>query len=141
DEGLSALDMVIVQRHILRINTLKSPYKMVAADVNADERINIADIVEMRKVVLGIYDRFPNNYSWRNIDAKYEFFSAETALQELYPMYVRVDNADHNMQLDFVGVKIGDVDGSYVSSLKEVKTRSSVQLLVADAVIDRGQIV
>src|SRR5690606_6134605 len=141
DEGVSALDMVLIQRHILRLDVLKSPYKMIAADVNNDERINISDLIQMRKLLLGVYDRFPDNSSWKNIDASYQFFNVETALHELYRTYISVENADHNMRLDFVGVKIGDVNGSYVSAQQGVTPRSTIQIITQDAILEQGQVV
>ena len=43
--GVSTLDLVMIQRHILGVESLDSPYKMIAADINADNRINGQDLV------------------------------------------------------------------------------------------------
>src|SRR5690606_12261250 len=55
-EGLTALDIVHIQRHILGINKFKSPFKMVAADLNLSENVNASDIVMLRKLILGILE-------------------------------------------------------------------------------------
>lgn len=47
------------------IKPLNSPYKMIAADANHSNSITTFDVVEIRKLILGIYSKFPNNTSWR----------------------------------------------------------------------------
>ena len=55
-QGISTLDLVMIQRHILGIELLASPYSIIAADVNSSETIDGIDLVELRKLILGIYD-------------------------------------------------------------------------------------
>ena len=43
--GISTLDLVLIQRHILGQQLLDSPYKMIAADVNNDDKITAVDLV------------------------------------------------------------------------------------------------
>ena len=38
--GISTLDLILIQRHILGIEELSSPYQLIAADVNNSEDIN-----------------------------------------------------------------------------------------------------
>ncbi|MBK6783686.1 MAG: hypothetical protein IPG79_07930 [Saprospiraceae bacterium] len=64
DNGVSTLDLVLIQRHILNMAKLDSPYKVIAADVNNDAKINTIDLVELRKVILGTSEEFTNK-SWR----------------------------------------------------------------------------
>ena len=42
---------------------------MIAADINGDQRINGQDLVELRKLILGIYSEFPENDSWMILNA------------------------------------------------------------------------
>ncbi len=44
---------------------------MIAADANRSGSITSFDIVEFRKLILGIYDELPNNTSWRFVDKSY----------------------------------------------------------------------
>ena len=71
--GVSTLDLIMIQRHILGIELLDSPYRMIAADVDNNKVINGVDLVELRKLILGIYVDLPNNESWRFISSDYEF--------------------------------------------------------------------
>jgi len=71
--GVSTLDLIHIQRHILGLELLESPYQLIAADINSSKDINGIDLVELRKLILGIYTEFPNNTSWRFIDSGYKF--------------------------------------------------------------------
>jgi hypothetical protein len=53
DEGVSTLDLVLVQRHIIRLASFDSPYKILAGDVNATSSLSGADVVMLRKLVSG----------------------------------------------------------------------------------------
>jgi hypothetical protein len=109
--GVSTLDLVLIQRHILGQQLLDSPYKLIAADVNNSQRVTAADLVDLRKVILGILPTFPNNSSWRFVDVAQVF----TDPAHPWPFIEKADmpELDHNMAgVDFVAVKVGDVNGS-----------------------------
>ena len=49
--GVSTFDLVLIQKHILGIEKLNSPYKVIASDINNDERVTAIDLVELRKLI------------------------------------------------------------------------------------------
>lgn len=57
--NLSSLDILLIRKHILRINTLTDEALLLAADANGDGRINALDMLEVRKVILDINKEFP----------------------------------------------------------------------------------
>ena len=61
--GISTMDLILISQHILGINLLSSPYKMIAADVNKSGTITAFDLVELRKLILFINDEFEDNSS------------------------------------------------------------------------------
>ncbi|MBK7939747.1 MAG: hypothetical protein IPJ82_22850 [Lewinellaceae bacterium] len=71
--GVSTYDLVLISKHILGLEPLNSPYKMIAADANKSNSITTFDIVEIRKLILGIYSELPNNTSWRFVDQDFAF--------------------------------------------------------------------
>ncbi len=106
--GVSTIDLVKIQRHILDIEKLDSPYKMIAADVNGDKRINGQDLVELRKLILGIYVELPQSESWMILNAEKQL---DTDNPWDYDLTRNIQNLSLDlMQEDFIGVKIGDVD-------------------------------
>lgn len=140
--GITTLDLVLIQRHILGVANLDSPYKIIAADVNSSEKVTAADLVELRKVILGIQTEFNNNKSWRFVDVAQQF--ADPKVPFPFNEKMGMVNLDHDVAgLDFVAVKIGDVNGSALANAKssKVENRNNV-ILNADAVNGkRGDVV
>ena len=117
--GVSTLDLILIQRHILDIEPLDSPYKLLAADVNSSEGIDGLDLIELRKLILGIYDDLPENTSWRFFDTTREFADETNPWSSsLFESYT-ITSLSSDMDVDFIGVKIGDVDNSFVSYARE----------------------
>ena len=116
DNGINTIDLIRIQRHILGLDKFTDPYQLIAADINGNQRVDGADLVELRKLILGVYTEFPDNPSWRFINSAYEFQdSLNPWLQEFEETYEILD-LDRNMDIDFIGVKIGDVDNTAVTS-------------------------
>jgi len=115
--GVTTYDLVLISKHILGIEPLNSPYKMIAADANKSGSITTFDIVELRKLILGIYTELPNNTSWRFVDKSFSFPNLNNPFQTAFPETKSVSNAMLN-QLgdDFAGVKIGDVNSTAVAN-------------------------
>jgi|GEM_PF-1495581 len=111
NKGVTTLDIVLIQRHILNIERLATPYKLIAADANNNGTITASDIVDIRKVVLGINDYFTNNTSWVFIDKNHQFANPASP----FPYTTGIDLGmlmSESMDNEFVAVKIGDVNGS-----------------------------
>ena len=106
--GVSTADIVKIQRHILGIETLDSPFKLLAADVNNTKNITAADVSEIRKLVLGVTDRFAKNESWTFIPSSYVFPDKLNPWNA--PRDVLVNVIDPiSYHENFVSVKFGDV--------------------------------
>ncbi|MBK9255777.1 MAG: HYR domain-containing protein [Saprospiraceae bacterium] len=142
-QGVSTLDLVIIQRHILGIEPILSPYKIIAADVNNSKSVTAADLVELRKMILGLNTSFSNNTSWRFIDASQEFQDI------LYPWPLReviqYENVDTDMEhSDFIAVKTGDVNSSISGILSEnyseQRSFRKVELSVEDVYLKEGDL-
>jgi hypothetical protein len=142
--GVTTLDILLMQQHILGERPLNSPYARIAADVNADGRINSLDIVELRQVLLLKKDGFSGSnagLSWKFVDANY-VFTTSTPEGENYATTVTIDGSKNNYGVDFVGVKLGDVNGSAdAKSLGITEDRSGRALMgleVADVELTAG---
>ncbi|MEZ4931413.1 MAG: hypothetical protein R2788_04680 [Saprospiraceae bacterium] len=77
--GVTTYD-IVVTRHILSIQPMDDPYKLIAADINNSGSITTFDIVQLRKLILGVYQNFPDNNSWRFVRAGYVFPNPATPL-------------------------------------------------------------
>ena len=116
DNGVTALDLVLITRHILGLDPLGTPYQMIAADANRSESITALDVVSIRRVILQLDNNFPNNTSWRFVDSDYAF-TTNNPLTESYPEVRSYNNLSADvLDADFVAVKIGDVNGNAQTS-------------------------
>ena len=98
--GISTLDLVLIQRHILGMQLMQSELMRIAADVNGDKYISVYDIVLLRKLILGISSTLPESWRIRN----------------------KIDLSQHSIQIvklsedvnnaDFVLIKVGDINGN-----------------------------
>ncbi len=115
--GVSTYDIVLISKHLLDIELLDSPYKMIAADVNKSDHISTLDMLQLRKVILFIDDEFQNNTSWRFVDAGYIFNDPANPFGETFPESYPINGLEDNMEdIDFVAVKTGDVNGTASTS-------------------------
>ena len=111
--GVTTYDLVLITKHILGVQLLDSPYKLIAADANHSETVTTFDLVQIRKLILYINDNFPSNTSWRFVGKGYNFPNTNNPWQEIFPEVANYNNvAATILDADFVGVKIGDVNGS-----------------------------
>jgi len=134
-EGVSTLDLVLIQKHILGLRNLDSPYKYIAADVNSDEAISALDIVSLRKVILGLTNEFPNNNVWNFINKEYSFFDDLNPLSESYTGRYEINPLNDDMNIHFFAIKTGDVNYSAeVNGIRNTESRSTdeFQLTLGD---------
>jgi hypothetical protein len=122
--GLSTFDLLLISKHILGIQPLGSPYKMIAADANKSGSVTTFDIVQFRKLILGIYDTIPGVTSWRFIPANFNFEIPNNPFSSPFPEEIVLDSLHQNLSdLDFIGIKVGDMnnstDGSTARSLPD----------------------
>ena len=123
-EGVTTLDLILIQKHILGERVLPSPYKMIAADINRDNRIAASDLVELRKLILGIYDKFPTNTSWRMVDEAFVFPDPENPFISRFAEEYHIENLNSSMIINWIGVKTGDVNSSYRPDAHDTDTDS-----------------
>lgn len=121
-EGLSTLDLVLISRHMIGLQPLTSPYKLIAADVNGDDQIDPFDLIDLQQVILFINDVFPNDVpSWRFIDAAFEFENANDPFASAFPESYLINGLSQDMMhVDFLGIKVGDVNNSAVVNTNQV---------------------
>ena len=139
--GVSTLDLVHIQRHILGLKILDSPFKVIAADANGSQTVSASDLVLLRKLILGITDELPNSDAWRFIEQDQEFAN----LNHPFPFREQIEYYDlqaNEMSADFVAVKIGDVNNTAtINNLAQAEVRSGSKTLIAKAPMREGGIV
>ncbi len=136
--GVTTFDIALMSRHILGIETLNSPYKIIAADVNRDGEVSALDLLHTRRMILRLQTTFPNGTpSWRFINKQYQFNNPTNPLAEDFPEVVNLKNMPLVAQADFIGLKVGDLNGNAwtgSSSASEVRGAHKTLIFNADDV-------
>ncbi|MFK7808332.1 MAG: T9SS type A sorting domain-containing protein, partial [Saprospiraceae bacterium] len=114
--GISSYDLVLISKHILQLELLDSPYKMIAADINQSGSITTFDIVELRKLILHNIETFSDNTSWKFVEAAFVFPEPTNPFSTIFPEEISINGLFGEEEHDFIGVKIGDVNGSVIPS-------------------------
>ncbi len=136
--GITTLDLVRLQRHIIGLLRLESPYKIIAADLNRDNRVTASDIIDLRRAILRLPSTFDRDDAWRFVDANYKFLDDRYPLddqleKELYLTY-------EHPEVDLLAMKVGDLDGSVViDKYKSADSRSTQIMLSDDVYLHEGE--
>lgn len=93
--GVTTLDVILISKHILGIDTFTNNYQHIAADVNQSGAVTTFDVVQMRQLILGVNNSFPNSTSW-----------------VFDPSEITISSLNELGSLSFIGIKIGDLNGS-----------------------------
>jgi len=131
--GVTTLDLVLIQKHILGLNPLDSEFKELAADASNDGNVSAIDLIQLRKLILGIYSELPNNSSWTLLNPS---MGGELMVADL-----DVDVLNN----DFTAIKIGDVNGSAVAQLvgdtnTDVRSDNALKLNLGKTSSDVNQV-
>ena len=123
--GVSTLDLILIQKHVLGLKDIEDPYLLLAADVNNDNRITALDLVDMRRLILGLTDVFPSKDSWMFVHDEQDIVDAATFGVPLDETYFIAD-LQQNMDVRFIGIKTGDISGDAVAHSTQLASGRSL---------------
>ena len=135
-EGITTLDIVLLQRHLLGIKKIKSPYKLMAGDANNDDKITASDILALRKLILGSKKRF-KNHSWVGLPTGMNLQGVNPFDDNI--LINTLSLSDFVNTIDFDAIKIGDINQS--ASVFEPRDDDTISLMITDKTYRRGDIV
>lgn len=127
--GVTTYDLLLINQHILGKKRLSSPYQLLAADVNQSGSISTIDMIKIRKVILNIDTTFDGGKAWLFVDAKHRFKDPNNPWAEgAIPKFIQFNDLDRSVpDAGFIGIKLGDVNGSAVSnSLAQAVPETSI---------------
>lgn len=139
--GITTLDIVLIQKHILGLEVITSPYTMIAADVDNNCQVNGSDIIQLRRLLLGKYsnDEFPNNTSWRFVEGDYIFANPNNPCN--FSEVAEIINLDADVVENFVATKIGDINGTATANITmgaETRSNENLEFVVAEQALEAG---
>jgi len=120
--GITTRDITMIQRDLLGITPFQSPYQVFAGDASGSRSLAASDITIVRKLILGRIADFNNNTSWRFVQKGFAMNDIRDpwGAPETYTVKV----ADQPVtDMDFIGMKTGDVDASAETNFSSNKTR------------------
>lgn len=132
-DGVSTFDILTISRHILGIAHFTNPYQFIAADANRSQEITVIDLIVLRRLILGLDDDFENNTSWRFIDNSYSFPEATNPWAEVFPEVANFNNLIGSVSVDFMGIKVGDLNGDSALSGSASPRSGAASLVVNES--------
>ncbi|MFN0013798.1 MAG: hypothetical protein ACKVU2_04550, partial [Saprospiraceae bacterium] len=144
--GVSTFDLLLINKHVLGLETISSPYRTLAADANKSNSVTTFDIVEFRKLILGIYQQLPNLPSWRFLPAGHIFSNPANPFTGGFLEKITVNDAPPGPAVhDFTGFKLGDVNGNANPSFSNQNAddrgdRAVLTIEVDDRTVGRGEV-
>ena len=138
--GVSTADIVKIQKHILGQSPIASPYKLIAADVNASGSITASDISEMRKLILGVQPTFTKVASWTFVPNSYVFADPSKPWNAPRSSTVSVNDKVEYKE-NFMAIKMGDVNGNAKAGLvgTSIRTTGTLNLEIEEGTVVAGQ--
>ena len=120
--GVSTFDLVQINKQILGIEPFQHAWQFVAGDANGSGTLTTFDIIELRKLILDVYDTLPQVNSW--------VFSP--AFDTISPLDCPV----------FTAIKKGDVNGNAdplaFTGKAEPRTEAVLPLLLENQRLEAG---
>ncbi|MFP5040806.1 dockerin type I domain-containing protein [Parasediminibacterium sp. JCM 36343] len=114
--GVTVVDALLVQSHLLGNALLNSPYKLIAADVNNDGALSALDFALVKRFALGLDSSFPGKRLWAFIDSSYTFPDPTNPFPYKDSIAYKAIVSNKTKQ-SFVGVKLGDVNDDWSAAV------------------------
>lgn len=121
-EGVDVADVILITQDILGVNELGSGVKELAGDVSKDLGHNSTDLLLIRYFILGVSNGFPAFNHDTNLETIWDFIpsdqvsslSATEPSSYTSPRFYANGYQTTATQQDFVGIKLGDVNNSWM---------------------------
>ena len=111
--GVTVLDLVALQKHLLGISLLDKTENLFAADINHSAGLSVLDVLYLRKLLLGLETQLPTSDTWlffhQSIDLGPPGF--QPPIIEAPPVLLQNIRSGEQSGV-FRGIKIGDLNNS-----------------------------
>ena len=133
--GITTLDVILLQQHLLGLDELDNPYQIIAGDVNLNRSLDAADLVEIRRLILGTSTAFSASDSYSFVPETINFIDPFDPFEngQILGLSTTLNNNDESFS--FSAIKMGDVNQSYL----EADQRSSESITMEYEIIEMGR--
>lgn len=137
--GVNISDVLDIRDHILGRKYLNTPYKLLAGDVNKDDKLSVGDLIEIRKLILGKTDKYSSDLTWRFADKSYLFENKHNPFGQPRVFERSLQNVVGMIPVvDFVGLKLGDVNNTAMTELESVEIRNNQPVIFYTSVVEEN---
>ena len=137
--GISTLDIVLMQRHILNVQPLNSPYKIIAADVDGSQSVSNMDIILTRALILRNISQYPGNNLWKFVNS--DFTGADPMNPFPFEASRSYSSASNAIDQHFIGVKLGDVNNSWDPNIAKSHSKNSISFEIGQHQASPSQLI
>ena len=95
-------------------------------------------MIQLRKLILGLDSRFPNNTSWRFVDASHKFSKPNNPWATPFSEVININDLSVNVEANFIAVKIGDLNAS-AGTAPQIRSDAALNIDVKDHTIEAGR--
>lgn len=122
--GVTTVDLILLAKHVMEVDTLDTPYQFIAADIDGSGVVDMDDLGWLHRMLLGMEVEFPDSISWLFVPKSF-VFPAIDPLSVDFPEELAIDNlSGHREDAHFIAVKRGDLDASLMIPADSVQNRS-----------------
>ena len=137
--GVSTLDLAMIQSHILYMQTLNSPYKVIAADADSSGAVSSVDIVYIRRMILGLDTSLPGNRTWAFVDSAKSFANPMSPFPITNAVNLTVLSGKVNQT--FRAIKLGDVNWDRNPAVEQSQVLDTMGLFCETSELPNGEMV
>ncbi len=111
-DGVNTQDLIKIQQYLLGFINYTDVWEYIASDANLNGSVSTADILKIRKLVLGKITHFEK--AWRYIEGfRYNAWSQSLPNPFTFEDYRQETFNTNRNDLHFKAIKVGDVTGDY----------------------------
>ncbi len=137
---VTTADINVIYAHILGSNSFSCNWQYIAADVNLNNVVTAADISCIRKYILGTQDESCPPFPVYRFDHLFHY--ENSGLGSIFPLVTTYSYYENGLgssnEGDFVGVMMGDVNGSCTDAQPLKKELTSTRNLTSELSFSLG---
>ena len=129
--GITFLDIVLIQKHILQIKQFDKLRQFIAGDVSNDRKVDVFDIYQLVKLIVGTSVKF-NSHSYSYMQKGLSYSSAKEAFENGLGTYYPIEG--DSSKIDFIEIKKGDINGSASYEGRDEQTMEELGITIEDLI-------
>ena len=114
---------MLLQNHIIGKRALESAYQVLAGDLDLSGHLSVTDPVRLKALVLG---NGQNDLAWTFVNTDVTFLDPMSP----WPFHsnLNLDVTGEAENVDFIGLKMGDIDHSSMEDVTESRSSNSITI-------------